>query len=260
MKLRRQYACSPSLGVDCALSPSMTALLLAWDVLFKCETRGAFLGEDTLSRENAVSSSWKCKSFYLSKSPIIWGVLSWADDPRPLSREQSQRLMTQNSPSSDKWNHTFQNKSPGACCLTYLWSFLFVSSFPFNSLCLVSCWPQNAMGWSFTLLLAFAGQHATLEEILASCSAVDLLMFLTLTSPLWSRASWQPCLDSYLSHPWRGVRMSQGVINQGPHPDISSLEALGTLSASGGLGRPHRRLLSTDPSQSSELIDGKMEN
>ena len=33
--------------------------------------------------------------------------------------------------------------------------------------------------------------------------------------------------------------MSQGIIHQGPHPDTSSLEALGALSASGDPGRPH---------------------
>lgn len=56
----------------------------------------------------------------------------------PLPSKQTQQLVTQNSPPSDKWNHAFQNKSPGAFCLNYLWILPPVSVLPFNTICLVS--------------------------------------------------------------------------------------------------------------------------
>lgn len=77
------------------------------------------------------------------------------------------------------------------------------------------------------------------EETLSPvfCSGLPDVFDIGLT-PL-NRAFWQPWPGSYLSHPCRGVRVSQGTINPGPHPDISSLESPRCLSASGGPGRPH---------------------
>lgn len=93
--------------------------------------------------------------------------LPWADDlPSPPS-EQAQRLVTQNSPSSDRLNHTFQCKSSGAFCLTYLWSFPLVSALPFNSICLISSLPLSTIMWSFALFLASQANTAAPEETLA---------------------------------------------------------------------------------------------
>ena len=218
----------------------MIALFLAWDVLFKWKTRGAFLGEDHIPGRILFPALENLELQFIKKSQNLrCSCIEQMTPPPPAPSKKTQRLVTQNSPSSDNWNHAFRNKSPGAFCLTYLWSFPLVSALPFNSICLVCCLPLSAIGWYFALFLAFASKHTAPEETLALGFAVDLPMFLTLTSLLWSRAFWQPHLGSYLSCPCRGVRMSQGIINQGPHPDISSLEALGALSASGGLGRPH---------------------
>jgi hypothetical protein len=63
----------------------------------------------------------------------------------------------------------------------------------------------------------------------ALCFWADFPMCLTLTSFLSSRVPWHPLLESYLSHPCKGVRMSQRIINQAPCPDISSLEPPGCL-------------------------------
>jgi hypothetical protein len=80
------------------------------------------------------------------------------------------------------------------------------------------------------LLPPWPSQAITLPyRKLCLLSGGDFLMFLTLTPFISSKAFWQPWQGSYLSYTCKSVRMFQGIINQGHHPDISFLEALWCL-------------------------------
>lgn len=225
------------LGVDSPLRFSRTTLFLAWDVLLKWDQRG-------LPRWRHIP--WRIlfpalenlEPQFIKKSCNL--RCCCIEQITPLPREQTQRLVTQNSPSSDQQNHAFQNKSPGAFCLNYLWILLLVSDLPFNTIGLVSCLSLNTTEWSFALFLAFAGQHA----VPRGNSEPRVLQWTPWCFWPWPHSSEGELSGSLgralISLIHAGVSECPGESSiKGPILTSALRNSLGALSASGGLGRPH---------------------
>lgn len=110
--------------------------------------------------------------------------------------------------------------------LSDLWS-------PFPNQFVVSYLSPSSAKWSFAFFLASVGPYAVPRDNWGPGFWMSFLMSLTLTSFLSSKQvshSSGSLGASYLSHLCKSVRMSKGIINQGPGPDISSLEAIWCLA------------------------------